>query len=77
MALPFLGSLIYRCFKSLPLAGRGILRYFVNPLILTRDPRNVEHMLKKNFDNYPKGVLAKRDLGGLFSCWVVPRHPVP
>ncbi|CAJ1410493.1 unnamed protein product [Effrenium voratum] len=60
----------------------GILRYFVNPLILTRDPRNVEHMLKKNFDNYPKGEIfnniAHEMLGnGIFNAdgetWLVQR----
>ncbi|CAE7878912.1 CYP86B1 [Symbiodinium microadriaticum] len=33
----------------------GILRFFVTPLVITRDPRNVEYMLKQNFSNYPKG----------------------
>ena len=33
----------------------GVLQYFMRPLVITRDPRNVEHMLKTNFDNFPKG----------------------
>jgi len=33
----------------------GVLRYFLRPIVVTRDARNVEHMLKLNFENYPKG----------------------
>lgn len=33
----------------------GVLSYFVTPLVVTRDPRNVEYMLKQNFPNFPKG----------------------
>jgi len=43
----------------------GLLRYFLNPIVATRDARNVEHMLKKNFQNYPKGELAHGTLHDL------------
>ena len=33
----------------------GVLQYFMRPLVITRDPRNVEYMLKTSFDNFPKG----------------------
>mmetsp|Transcript_70949 Transcript_70949/g.125436 ORF Transcript_70949/g.125436 Transcript_70949/m.125436 type:complete len:505 (+) Transcript_70949:62-1576(+) len=33
----------------------GLLRYFLRPIVVTRDARNVEYMLKNNFPNYPKG----------------------
>ena len=60
----------------------GILRFFVTPLVFTRDPRNVEHMLKQNFNNYPKGAFfnaVAHDLlgNGIFNAdgesWVMQR----
>mmetsp|Transcript_37538 Transcript_37538/g.69971 ORF Transcript_37538/g.69971 Transcript_37538/m.69971 type:complete len:492 (+) Transcript_37538:40-1515(+) len=33
----------------------GLLKFFVTPIVFTRDPRNVQYMLKDNFNNYPKG----------------------
>ena len=33
----------------------GLLRYFMPPLIITRDPRNVKYMLKTKFNNFAKG----------------------
>mmetsp|Transcript_60048 Transcript_60048/g.140369 ORF Transcript_60048/g.140369 Transcript_60048/m.140369 type:complete len:500 (+) Transcript_60048:60-1559(+) len=33
----------------------GVLAYFEKPLVFTRDPRNVEYMLKTKFDNFVKG----------------------
>ncbi|CAE7567648.1 CYP86A1 [Symbiodinium pilosum] len=40
----------------------GILQYFMPPLVITRDPRNVEHMLKTNFENYPKGGTMRNSM---------------
>ena len=60
----------------------GILRFLVTPLVITRDPRNVEHMLKHNFSNYPKGAffnsITHELLGaGIFNAdgesWVMQR----
>ncbi|CAE7864987.1 CYP86A7, partial [Symbiodinium microadriaticum] len=60
----------------------GILRFFVTPLVITRDARNVEYMLKQNFENYPKGEffssIAHDLLGnGIFNVdgedWIMQR----
>eukprot|EP00439_Symbiodinium_sp_Y106_P040103 s4880_g4.t3 len=60
----------------------GILRFFVTPLVITRDARNVEYMLKQNFNNFPKGEffnsIAHDLLGnGIFNVdgedWVMQR----
>jgi len=50
----------------------GLLQYFVRPIVITRDAKNVEYMLKRNFDNYPKGeaplaVLHELLGGGIFN----------
>jgi len=33
----------------------GLLRYFVTPLVITRDARNVKYMLKTKFESFVKG----------------------
>lgn len=43
----------------------GLLRFFIPPIVVTRDSRNVEHMLKSSFDNYPKGHVSHAALHDL------------
>ena len=40
----------------------GIFQYFMPVMIITRDPRNVEYMLKTKFDNYPKGATFRNSV---------------
>jgi len=54
----------------------GILRFFVTPLVITRDARNVEYMLKQNFNNF-NSIAHDLPGNGIFNVdgedWVMQR----
>ena len=49
-----------------------VRRYFVTPLVITRDARNVKYMLKTKFESFVKGETFHtigHDLLGLGLVW--------